>query len=66
MSFPIFSQNYFDHVLESKVSKESTRSFKYVPISQVIYPISLPISCLFTGLASLAAGEEIVALSTMY
>lgn len=56
MSFPVFSQNYFDHILESKVSKESTKSFKYVLMSQVIYAIFLPVFYLFAGLASLAAG----------
>jgi len=66
MSFPIFSQNYVDYVLENKVNKESIKSFKYVLISQVIYPIFLPVTCLFASLASLANGEEIVTLSTTY
>lgn len=66
MSFPVFSQNYFDHILESKVSKESTKSFTNNHISQIIYSIYLPVSYLFASLASLAAGEKIVALNNRY
>lgn len=66
MSFLGFSQNYFDHVLESKISKESTKSFKNVHISQIMYSIYLPVSWLFISLASLAAGQKIVRLDNIY
>lgn len=66
LNFLVFSQNYFDHALESKLSKESTKSFKNVHISQIVYSIHLPLSDLFSSLASLAAGEKNCSIKIIY